>query len=254
MNKFGLTLKTIVRAISIKSPDILTGLGLTGFVFAVWMGIRVAPKAEGELALWLYHNGKLEEELTLEDRYHIYLKYYMPTAGMVILSGTSILLANRIQANRLAAIAGLYTATSETLRHYQDAIMEEFGESKLEKIRGDVSEKTIEDNPNTDKAIITGHGPTLMMDSLSGRYFYSSMETVRQQINNVNESLLSDGFVTLNDLYYELGLASNGIGNNAGWETSKNGLIKVEFDSIITPDGQTSAIVVIFNEPTKLWF
>lgn len=252
MNDIQRTINTIGHSLSVKSPHILTGLGIGGFIVSTIMAVSVTPKAKSRLVNFAFDNAVDIDDITMKEKVEICWDLYLPSGAMTLISAGSIISANRIQSNRLVAAAGLYNVTAEALMKFQEAVEREEGKATYEKIRGEVSQETLHEHPQLENAIDTGNGPKLMFDITSGRYFYSDIEKVRQSINNINERLISEMFVTLNDVYYELGIPPNELGQNFGWEMA-TGQVTVEFDTKLT-EKQDPCIVMMFkNLPNKLW-
>ena len=69
------------------------------------------------------------------------------------------------------------------LLEYKTKVVQEIGKTKETKIHDEVVKDHISKNPpNIDNVIMTGSGDVLCYDMLSGRYFMSSYETIRQKI------------------------------------------------------------------------
>jgi len=88
--------------------------------------------------------------------------------------------------------------------------------------------KRVVRNPVSDnEVIITSRGDTLCYDALGGRYFKSDIEHIRQVLNKLSRDLMSEQFITLNQVYSELGLKGTKVGDVAGWHID---------DGLIEPD------------------
>ena len=138
------------------------------------------------------------------------------------------------------------------MKEYQAKVVESIGSSKEEKIRGDILQDRINKNPpvNTE-IIITEKGEVLCQDSLSGRYFKSSAEALRKIMNDANEQLNNERWLTLNELYDEMGLEHTELGNNMGWQTDY-GMVDMFFTAKVTPDKQPCLVVEYRIGPKKL--
>ena len=79
-------------------------------------------------------------------------------------------------------------------------------------------------------------------DSFSGRYFNSDIEKFRRSINEFIQNRLQDMWVTLNDLYYELGLSSTKLGDLLGWDMD-TGNVKVSFSTQLTEEGEPCLVL-----------
>lgn len=213
------------------SPELLIGIGVSGMVTTTVLAVRATPKA-----LALIEQRAEEEECRIEDLSNLEKmkscwKCYIPAVVTGVTSVACIIGANSVNARRNAALAAAYTLSDSALREYQDAVVETIGEEKEKVVREKVAEKHLKKNPDINtEAIITNRGETLCFDSLSGRYFYSDPESIREAVNNLNETMLNDIYVSLNEFYDNLGLEHTTLGDNLGWSID-DGQVRISFSS-----------------------
>ena len=80
------------------------------------------------------------------------------------------------------------------------------------------------DKPYDEATVIkTGKGDALFYDTFSGRYFRSSVESIRTAENEMNRAAACGEFVSLNTFYDTLGLDSIKFGDDFGWGGILNG-------------------------------
>ena len=81
---------------------------------------------------------------------------------------------------------------------------------------------------------MTGKGESLFYDPISDRHFMSDIETIRKIVNDLNYAMGygSEMYVSLSQLYDELGLKHTSISDNIGWNI-RDGLIEPDFSSQI---------------------
>jgi hypothetical protein len=84
------------------------------------------------------------------------------------------------------------------------------------------------------REVIIGNGNVLCFDAYSGRYFESSVETIRQAVNTTNSYILDHQYASLSHFYDEIGLPPNGISDEIGWKSDD--LIDVTFSTVLAPD------------------
>lgn len=234
------------------SHTILTGLGVAGLISTTVMGIEATPKAlrllEDELSLHTEVDPIEDDPISPFDYFSkkdiikLTYKCYIPTAIMATVSIACIIGANSINQKRNAAIAGLYSTTAATLKEYQSKMVETIGEGKAQKIKDEITQAKIDRDPVGKKEIIiTGKGEMLCYDALSGRYFKNDIENLRRIQNDINYKLMSEMWISLNDLYYEMGLSRINLGNEVGWNADK----KLEFDfSTMLSDTNEPCLVI----------
>lgn len=253
----GRLFKDAQTVVSKHSPEILTGIGIAGMITTTILAVKATPKA-----LTLVDNKKKElnldsdEKLTAVETVKTTWKCYIPAAITCITSAACLIGANSVNARRNAALATAYNITASTLSEYKDKVVETIGEKKEQAVRDKVSEEKLKKEPlNQSAIIITGHGTTRFYDDISKRRFMSDIEKVRRIANDLNARMLEgEDHVSLNDLYYELGLEPIAYGDDLGWNVSKsgrNGMIKIDFSAHLDDDGQPSIVLEYVVAPVR---
>lgn len=178
---------------------------------------------------------------------------YIPAVLMGGASIASIIAANTINIKRLTATSAALTATEEAFRTYRDNVVKQIGERKasevLERVhRESMEEKPIKspEHPEGTQVIVTNAGDTLCFDQWGGHYFKSSIDKIKNTINNLNFKLTREDWVTVNDLYFELGIPRSKMGDEMGWDIQR-GQLEPIYSSILGTDdnGQETPIFVI---------
>lgn len=240
--------KTIGGFATKHAPEILTGIGITGMLTSIVMAVTDTPKA-----LELIEDKKEQEgveTLTPMETVKTTWKCYVPSAITFILSGACIIGGQSVNTKRNAALATAYSLSEAALKEYRAKVVETIGERKEHLIRDEIAKDKIERNPicNTE-VIITEKGNTLCYDSISGRYFKSDIEKIRKAVNELNRQMMDDMYISLNDLYFYLGLSGTDIGNRIGWNISK-GFIDIRFSSQLSEDEQPCLVLDYIVAPT----
>lgn len=267
-----MSLKSIVHYglnfIQKNSPYILTGLGCAGIVTTAVMTGKAAVKAHrtitdhDDLFTCKLSNEELENrsevvgvgsphyyESTMKEKILLTWKYFIPPALMGATSVACIIGAQSVSAKRHAALASLYTLTDQTLKDYQEKVIEQIGKNKAKKIEDEIAQDILDANPVTKHKIIrTSHGDTLCYDVYSGRYFTHDIEKLRRIQNDFNHDLMGSMWLPLNDLYYMMGLEQVKMGEDLGW--CVDDLLEFKFTSKLTDDGQP-CLVVDYELTTK---
>ncbi len=245
-------LNTLGKKMTESSPGILAGIGIVGMFTAIGMAIHATPKAikvlDQEAAE--YRTGMSRHDLTIVDTVKIAGKYYIPTIATAVLSSALIIEGYSISRRRHAALAAAYGLSEAALKDFQDKLIEVDGEKKLEKVKKAIAKGKIEDNPVENREVfITEKGVTLCYEPISGRYFKSDIDKIKKTVNDVNARMLSDGCLSLNDFYYELGLGCTSIGDDLGWSVSRDSLIELDFTSTLASDGTPCLVLDYRNHP-----
>lgn len=236
--------------IAAKSPQILTFLGCTGVVSTIIFAVRATPKAE--LIVDQLKDDYEEEPIPKMEIVKAVAPVYIPTGLMALVTIGCIIGANRINLKRNAVLASLYSTSELALHEYQDRVIEKIGQKKEREIKDEIAASKIAENPIGDREVVlTGKGHSLCYDTLSGRYFESDYDLVRRVENDINRRIYSDMWVTLNDVYYELGLKSIDLGRHVGWNVDR--LLHFEFSSQVAEDGRPCLVILYENQPVNVY-
>lgn len=245
-------LSTIGKNMTKNSPVILTGLGVAGLVTTTVLAVKATPKALEIL------EERRQEELEYNEDFHSFApmgiiqetwKCYIPTMIMGTITIACIIGANSVNLRRNAALASVYSLSEAALKEYQAKVVETIGESKHVKIKDEIAKDRIAKNPVTSKeVIVTGRGDMLCYESLSGRYFKSDIEHIKKVFNDLGRDMLSDMYISLNDVYYALDLQSTKLGDLMGWHVD-HGLPVPSFSSQLSEDGTPCLVLDFSIEP-----
>lgn len=239
-------------------PGILTGFGVVGSITAAVLVGKATPKA---LTL-IEEEKKRQNELLLEeakkknmseyaqisnlkplDVVKVTWKCYLPAVIAEAVSISCIIGANSVNARRNAVLAAAYNMAENALTDFKKAAVETVGTKKIEAIETKVAEEQVKKNPvNNNEVIITGKGEHLCMESLTGRYFKSDIEKIRQAENTINKELIGTNYVSLNEVWYELGLPYTDLGEELGFNVDKE-MLSFEFSSVLAEDGTPCLVV-----------
>lgn len=235
-----------IRRMAIKrSPEILTGIGIAGMVTTTIMAVQVTPKALDLMAeVKETHKDELDNKQVMGKAIVMQVApVYIPS---ILVGGVSIACligASSVNARRNAALAAAYTLSEATLKEYQEKVIETIGEKKEQSVRDAIAKDRIDKNPvSNNEVIITPVGNTLCYDAISGRYFTSDIEKLKRIENEFNRRLLSEMYLGLNEMYYELGLRCTQQGNELGWNID-DGLIEFQYSAQLADDGRPCLVV-----------
>lgn len=230
------------------SPYILTGLGCAGVVSTAVMTGRAAVKAHEEIEAFPYlpeNEHRPMEPISLKEKVKLTWKIFVPPAIMGATSVACIIGAQSVNTKRHAALASLFTLTDQTLKDYQEKVVETIGKNKAQKIQDDIVQDVLDANPVDSRNVIkTTYGDTLCYDVHTGRYFTHSMESLRRVQNDFNQELIGTMWMSLNDLYYLIGLETIKLGDELGWTADE--LLEFHFTSKIASDG-TPCLVIDYD-------
>jgi len=226
------------------SPTILLIMGASSMVASTVYAVKATPKA-----LSIIDEKKLT---TRADIIRATWKQYLPaiisgTAGILCLVGS-----NSIHAKRNATLATVYKISETALTEYKDKVVELVGNKKAKEIDEKIYQDKIDKTPANNVIIANGNGDVLCFDSMSGQYFKADVDYLGKCINSLNESMLLYNYVSLNDLYEQLGLELSAIGDQIGWNIA-NGLVELNLGAQLSKDG-VPCVVLQYNMPPESGF
>lgn len=241
--------KDIQTSLTKHSPEILTGIGIAGMVTTTIFAVRATPKA-----LRLMDEKKKEldvDKLTVKETIKTTWKCYIPSVVTGSVSIACIIGARSVDAKRKAALATAYKLSETAFAEYREKVTETIGERKERDIRDKIDKDRIEKHPiDNREIIITATGDTLCFDYYSKRYFKSSIDAIKKAENEINRQLLLESYVSLNDVYYELGLAGTDYGDKMGWSTKDVKWVKIRYSAHLN-ENDTPCLAIDFDkEPT----
>lgn len=245
MNGLVRSFRKIGGAVIRHSPIILTGMSGAGLITTVIFAIKDSRKAD------LIVDQIREESDGEPDKIEL-LKAVVPVYIPTIVMGTATMAcmigATSINLKRNAVLASLYSATDAAMHRYQEKVCEVIGERKEKEVRDKVAESHVREHPFVDKeVIVTGNGDYLCFDVWSGRYFRSNIDAIKRVQNEINSRIINDMWVTLNEVYFELGLEDIRSGNSVGWNTDD--LLKFEFSWTGAENGEPCLVLDYEVEP-----
>lgn len=220
------------------SPQILTAVGVVGFVATTVMAAKATLKLEKTVEVM--EENILEAKTSTEDSdtqkrqltvayvkgAGSIVKLYTPTIAVGLASVGCLLGAQGIMQKRNVALAAAYKAIEESYSNYRARVVEELGEEKEREFRiSNFHEETVKDEE-------TGEEKTLcVVDEPYSRYArffdqlcpawernseYNMTYLICQQ-EMANQLLKSRGHLFLNEVYDSLGIPRSKEGAVVGW-------------------------------------
>ena len=234
--------QSIVKFAGKNAPIIFTSISIGGVVTSVVLAVKATPKA-----IDLIEEAGAYKTV---DKIKAAWMVYIPSFISILITISCILLAHKVTANRLTALASLYTLSEKNFKEYKDKVVEQIGESKEQSVKDEIAKDIVEKIPLEESSlIITDSGDVTCLDALSGRYFKSNMEAIRRAQNNINKLIIDQVWATLNDFYYELDLPPIELGKDCGWNSDH--MVDLNFSSQIAEDG--TPVLVVFHEEMPRW-
>lgn len=237
-----------------KSPEILTGLGITGMLTTTVLAVKSTPDAMRRI-----EQKKKEEavdKLSVKEVIQVTWPCYIIPVTTCVASMTCLIFASVKNGQRNAALATAYGIAESTLREYREKTKEIVGEKKEKQIQDSVRQEKARLNPPPEgplEDILEGRGPTLCYDATVGRWFFCDKETLLKAEKRLNHRMCGglEPYMSLNDFYDEINISEVDIGDSLGW--SSKDTIDLEFSSDLTRGG-TPYLIFSFVFPPEYDF
>lgn len=234
------------------SPTILTAVGAVGTITTAYLTGKATFKAAGLIDHEQVRLDSYEKShpLSTQEKLGLVWKAYLPPALAGTLTVSAIIAANRIGAKRAAALAAAYALSEKTISEYKDKVVEKLGPKKEQALRDEIAQDAVNQNPvGKNQVYITGGGEVLCYDKYVGRYFMSSVETIRKAQNDIIQEIIYNNFAALNDFYMHLGLSRVGLGEEMGWNLDNP--LEIEFSTTMSDDNRPCIVINYRVIPTR---
>lgn len=229
------------------SPTFLTGIGAAGVVVTAYLTGRAAFRTGLDMNAGHYEplmEGREPEHYTTSEAIKEYWPEFVPAIGTGVLSVACIIGANKIGSRRAAAVAAAYSLSEKAFSEYKEKVVEKIGEKKQQVVYDEIAQKSIDANPITKEIVITDNGDVMCYDTITGRYFLSSVETVRKAENEINKQILDDGSASLSEFYDKIGLDATAFSEEVGW--NYDNMLAVKFSSVLS-NNQKPCVAIHYN-------
>jgi len=209
--------------ITSNAPQILTAFGIISLGASIATTVVATNKAiekKEEVGI------PDEDASKLDVARHYAVNYgplYVPSVLLALGSVGCFLGANHIHLKRQAVLLAAYELSEKAYQAWRDKTYETLGDNKTLALREGIAEDKYlasrsELATNPPNLIITPYGDVKCFDPMSGRYFMSCADYIRQAQAKIIKRLPDDMYVSLNDFYDELGLPPTKMGNALGWD------------------------------------
>ena len=222
----------LVRA---NAPVVLAVAGVAGLVGTSVLAAQGAVKAK-----------KVLEERGLEDapfevKFKTTWKFFIPALSTGLATAAVMVTGNYKwgkAASSLAATMAMNEAAQKSLLAYKEKAAKAIGQEKADEIHREVIKEQVAGTKlGSGDVHIYGKGQHICFDTLSGRYFMSDANTIQAIENSINKRLVggSASWISLNELYNEIGLPNIRLGEETGWYADN--LIDLSFSGMVADDG-----------------
>lgn len=237
------------------ASTILTAGGVVGTTMTAILTAKASFRAaeilaEKQIQAEDVDGGYPNRFLTKTDKVKAVWPLYIPPVVIGTATIGSIVAANMMSAKRAAALAAAYGISERNLREYKEKVTEKLGMNKERALRDEIAQDRVRNNPPNKEVLILAGGDVLCFDMTTGRYFRSTMDTLKKAENTVNQELFNHQYASLSHFYDEVGLAPTSFSDEVGWNTAQTGPLEIRFSTVMSPDNQP-CIAIDFTTPPK---
>ena len=202
-----MNLKPIKAFLHKNSPTILACMGIFGVFSTIVTAHQDTLKAEDVLDSYPHSLRKRTDVIKAT------WKCYIPTAVSASTTIACIAGSHYCSNKQREALASAYLLSQTTLKEYQRQVVEQIGINKERALREEVTKSVAEVKApaagflsQLTDAIDTGHGKTLFYDVPGERYFYSDVNFMDYQKNQMNSEVRTEMYYDWNEINYRWGL------------------------------------------------
>lgn len=228
----------VVKTLKSHSPEILTGLGVSGVMTTSYLSAKASFQAarmidkDEEDNYWAHSDPKEQ----FKNRAKLVWKEYIPAGISGAVTVAFIIGSSKASGNRTAAAVTAYSITERAFSEYKEKVVEELGKGKEQKIRDEIAQDHVSKIPSKEVMITTVSGHVLCCELYTGRYLRSDMETLRKAQNDLNMILISQIFASLDEFYDLVGLPYTSHSCMLGWTSDR--FMELNFSTVMSDNGE----------------
>ena len=233
-------LKTVKGFLSKNSPVILSIFSIAGVCSTVITSSQDTLKAKEKIEESRPRNKKELIRCTW--------KCYIPTAISASSTIACILGSHYCSNKQKNALASAYAVSQMTLQEYQKRVIDRIGKNKERGLMGEVTKEIA--NKRAPQAVFqsqltdvidTGHGRTLFYDVPGDKHFYSDMNYMDKQVNDLNREVRTEMYFDWNELRYRWGLPYKRYGSELIFDVDRP--LEVRYEPELMDNGQVRVLV-----------
>lgn len=171
-------------------------------------------------------------------------KCYIPTAMISAATIGAVFLSWKFGRTQLKISKMATYMAEQTFQTYASNVKRRLQDGSLTEetlAREEAEAKGLVKTKGSSSAIIINGDQVPVVDRYSGRTFHSSIATIREAVNNVNEEIFGNLYSSLSDFYDHLGLEPTGVSDDVGWNADHP--LKVSFDTTLLENGQPALVM-----------
>lgn len=270
------------------SPEILTGIGIAGFIATVVLAVKATPEVADSIEFakenvaydeyvdaWNeshqdrkydnmspvcfeefvnvdYASGLYPVKLKFKDAFLISWKAYLPAAITGACSTACVIGGISTSLRRTAAMATAAKIAETTLKEYSHKVIEEIGEEKEQKIKEEAKKAAAEKIEAENRPKHHDNETRLYCDGYLKKPLYATPVEIERAIGELNRMKDLYTYFSLNDFYSCLKSDSCPAGDEFGWNDSDGVITYHITDTAITYDGRPALVIDFSSDPHLL--
>lgn len=277
--------KAVERTAKEHSPELLTGIGIAGFIATVILAVKATPEVADSIEYakeniaydeyvdaWNeshqdrkydnmspacfeefvnvdYDSGLYPVKLKFKDIFLLSWRAYLPAAITGVCSTACVIGGISTSLRRTAAMATAAQIAETTLKEYSKKVVEEIGEEKEQKIKEEARKSAVEKVEAENKQTFRSYETRLYCDGYLNKPFYATPVELEHIFGELNRIRRESSYISLNDFYSMFHAESCPAGEDFGWSDSDDDVAYYISDSTITYDGRPALIVKFSQNP-----
>lgn len=219
------------------ATTLLTAGGVVGTVATAVLTGRASVKAYQILeAEKEKHSADPESpELTKVHKVILVGPHFIPPVLLGASTITAIIMANRMSAQKAAALAAAYGMSQKHFEEYKTKVSEKLTGPKQNQVEEELAQERVNRTPGHESIVVV-EGEVLCFDQPTGRYFRSTMENIKQAVNATNAEILHADHVNATFFYEELELPATTWTDEVGW--NRDQLIEMSYSTVLDPNNR----------------
>jgi len=197
----------------------------------------------------------IPQPLTNIDIFKLTWKHYIPVVMVGGIGIAAIIMANRLDAKRIAMLASAWSISESKLKEYKEKAKEFLGEEKSEKIDNEINQKQL-DLINPDGIVIDPRYGCMQwaVEPKTGHVFpVNGVNDIEKFENRLNNVINWQGYATMNDLFSIIRwdfANSDPFWDGYGWD-GDNGLMHIEVVPTIVQWASRPVLYLKYVNPPK---
>jgi Family of unknown function (DUF6353) len=252
--------KRIQEFVSENSATLLTAGGVVGTVATAVLAGRAGFKAAT-----IIHSQALQivpdedrtvgkdfaglPDLTLGEKLKLTGLHFVPPVITGSATVASIIMANRMSAQRAAALAAAYGLTQKQFDEYRAKVAEKLTGPKNQQITDELAQDDVDRTPGATNLVVISGDEVLCFDRPTGRYFKSTMEKLNSAVHSTNEEIINHGYAAASYFYSELELPDTTWSDNVGWNLDNT--LKLDITTTQAEDGRPCLAINFARFPVE---